>query len=40
MEIDCLNYVNKEILSQYNNENVLYSIVFYNKNLILIEYSY
>ena len=35
-----LNYVNNDILSQYNNNNILHSIVFYNKNLILIEYNY
>ena len=35
-----LDYVNNDILSQYNNNNILYSIAFYNKNLILIECNY
>ena len=40
LEINSFDYVNEGILLQYNDEGVLYSIIFYNKNLTLIECSY
>ena len=40
LEIDFFDYVNEDVLSQKNNDNVLYSITFYSKNLISIEYNY
>ena len=40
LEIDSFDYVNERVLSQYDNESVLYSIIFYNKNLISIECNY
>ena len=35
-----LNYVNEGVLSQYNDKGVLYSMIFYSKNLISIECNY
>ena len=40
LKIDFFDYVNERVLSQYDDENVLYSIIFYNKNLISIECNY
>jgi len=40
LEIDFLNYVNDEILSQYNDEENLHLVTFYSKNLLLIECNY
>ena len=40
LEIDSFNYVNDEVLSQYDNEEVLHSIVFYNKNMSSAECNY
>ncbi len=39
-KIDALNYVKDEILSQYDDEKVLHSIIFYSKSMILIEINY
>ena len=39
-KINLFNYINEDVLSQKNNDNVLYSIAFYNKNLTSIEYNY
>ncbi len=33
LEINSFNYVNDEVLSQYDDEEVLHSIVFYSKNM-------
>ncbi len=35
-----LNYVNDEVLSQYDDENILHSIIFYSKNIIFAECNY
>jgi len=35
-----LNYVKDEILSQYNDESVLHSMIFYSKSMILAEINY
>ncbi len=40
LKIDAFNYVKDNILSQYNDKNVLHSIVFYSKNMISAEYNY
>ena len=40
LKIDALNYVKDEILSQYNDENVLHSMIFYSKSMILAEINY
>ncbi len=40
LKIDALNYVKDEILSQYNNESVLHSRIFYSKSMILAEINY
>ncbi len=40
LEIDSFNYINDEVLSQYNDEEVLHSIVFYSKNLSSAECNY
>ena len=40
LEIDSFNYVNDEVLSQYDDEEVLHSIVFYSKNLSFAECNY
>ncbi len=35
-----LNYVNDEVLSQYDDEDILHSMIFYSKNMILAECNY
>ncbi len=40
LEIDSFDYVNDEVLSQYDNEEVLHSIVFYSKNMSSAECNY
>ncbi len=40
LEIDSFNYVNDEVLSQYDDERVLYSIIFYSKNMSSAECNY
>ncbi len=40
LEINALNYVKENILSQYNDEDVLHSIVFYSKSMIFAECNY
>ena len=40
LEINSSNYINEDVLSQKNNNNILYSIAFYSKNLISIKYNY
>ncbi len=35
-----MNYVKDEILSQYNDESVLHSMIFYSKSMILAEINY
>ncbi len=40
LKINAFNYVKDDILSQYNNENVLHSIVFYSKSMISAECNY
>jgi len=40
LEIDSFNYVNNEVLSQYDDKEVLHSIVFYSKNMSSAECNY
>ncbi len=40
LKIDSFNYVNDEVLSQYNDEEVLHSVTFYSKNMFLVECNY
>ncbi len=40
LKINASNYVKDEILSQYNDEKVLYSMTFYSKSMILAEINY
>ena len=40
LEIDFSNYVNDEILSQYDEEENLHLVVFYSKNLLLAKCNY
>jgi len=40
LKTDFLNYVNDEVLSQYDDESILHSVIFYSKNMILAECNY
>ncbi len=40
LKIDASNYVKGEILSQYDDERVLHSMIFYSKSMILAEINY
>ena len=40
LKIDALNYVKDEILSQYDDEKVFHSMIFYSKSMILAEINY
>ncbi len=40
LKIDASDYVKDEILSQYNDKNVLHSIAFYSKSMIFAECNY
>ncbi len=40
LKINALNYVKDEILSQYDNERVLHSMIFYSKSMIFAEINY
>ncbi len=40
LEINSFNYINDEVFFQYNDEEVLYSIVFYSKNMSYVECNY
>ncbi len=40
LEMNFLNYVNDEVLFQYDDEDILHSIIFYSKNMIFAEYNY
>ncbi len=40
LEINSFDYVNAEVLSQYDDEKVLHSIVFYSKNMFSAECNY
>ncbi len=40
LEINSFNYVNNNILSQYDDEETLHSMIYYSKNLSLAECNY
>jgi len=40
LKMNFLNYVNDKVLSQYDDENILHSVIFYNKNMISAECNY
>ncbi len=40
LETDSFDYVNDDILSQYNDEETLHSMIYYSKNLSLAECNY
>ncbi len=40
LKTDSFNYVNDEVLSQYDDEEVLHSIAFYSKNMSFAECNY
>ncbi len=40
LEIDSFNYVNNDILSQYDDEETLHLMIYYSKNLSLTECNY
>ncbi len=40
LESNSFNYVNDEVLSQYDDEEVLHSIIFYSKNMSSAECNY
>jgi len=40
LKINVLNYVKDEILSQYDDEKVLHSMIFYSKSMIFAEINY
>ncbi len=40
LKTDFSNYVNDEVLSQYDDEDILHSVIFYSKNMILAECNY
>ncbi len=40
LKTDFLNYVNDEVLSQYDDEDILHSVIFYSKNNIFAECNY
>ncbi len=40
LKTNFLNYVNDEVLSQYDDKDILHSVIFYSKNMILAECNY
>jgi len=40
LEINSFNYVNDEVLSQYDDEEILHSIAFYSKNMFSAKCNY
>ncbi len=40
LKMNFLNYVNDEVLSQYDDEDILHSMIFYSKNIISAECNY
>ncbi len=40
LEINSFDYVNDEVLSQYDDEDVLHPIAFYSKNMSSAECNY
>ncbi len=40
LKMNFSNYVNNEVLSQYDDEDILHSMIFYSKNMILAKCNY
>ena len=40
LKIDFSNYVNAKVLSQYDDEKILHFVIFYSRNMILVECNY
>ncbi len=40
LKTDFLNYVNDKVLSQYDDKEILHSVIFYSKNMILAKCNY
>ena len=40
LKINVSQYIMSDILSQYNDNDNLYSVTFYNKNMLLIKCNY
>ncbi len=40
LKTDFLNYVNNKVLFQYDDEDILHSVIFYSKNMIFAECNY
>jgi len=40
LKTDSFNYVNDDILSQYDDKETLHSMIYYSKNLSLAECNY
>ncbi len=40
LKMNFLNYVNNEVLSQYNDEDILHLMIFYKKNMIFAKCNY
>ncbi len=40
LKTNFLNYMNDEVLSQYDDADILHSVIFYSKNMILAECNY
>ncbi len=40
LETNFSNYVNGEVLSQYDDEGILHPVIFYSKNMIFAECNY
>jgi len=40
LKTDFSNYVNDEVLSQYDDEDILHSVIFYSKNMIFAKCNY
>jgi len=40
LKMNFLNYVNDKVLSQYDDEDILHSVIFYSKNMIFAECNY
>jgi len=40
LETDSFDYINDDILSQYDDEETLHSMIYYSKNLSLAECNY
>ena len=40
LEINSSDYVNEEVFSQYDDDEVLHSMTFFSKSMLLAKYNY